>query len=189
MKRRDFINTISFAGISSGLILSSCETTNDSTSEENLENDLQIVTDGAIFEASGVATYAAAANSGLLVDQAVIDTAVLFMNQHQQHLDELNALLQFNNLPTFSADSADPVAGTENVTNQQDIILLAMEVEFEAANFYFRGLTQTLSNSIIRKTFANILPVEMAHAVTYKNVLGQSPAINSGLFEEFSINS
>lgn len=189
MHRRDFINTLSFVGVSGGLLLTSCETTNDSNSDESLAADLQLVSDGAKFEASGVATYAAAAQTGLLVDQAVIDTALLFMSQHQQHLDQLNALLEFNNWSTVSADEADPVPGTENVKNQHDIILLALDVEFQAANFYFSGIAQSLNNAIIRKTFANILPVEMAHAVTYKNVLGQAPAINSGLFEEFVINS
>lgn len=189
MERRDFLTKISVAGLGGGLLLNSCETVNDSNDDVNLEADLQLVEDGARFEADGVATYVAAANSGLLTSQAVIDTAILFMNHHKQHLQVLNDILSANNWSIITEDSGSPVPGTENVQTQNDIILLAMDVEFQAANFYFAGATQTLTSPVIRNSFTNILPIEVAHAVTYKTVLGRNPAINSALFEEFVINA
>jgi len=189
MDRRNFLTNLSILGLGSGLILNSCETTSDSNSEGDLDADLQVVTDGANFEAAGVATYVAAANSGLLVDQAVIDTALLFMAQHKQHLAEMNNILTQNNRATIAEDSGSPVPGTGDVQNQTDILVLAMDVELQAANFYFAGITQSISNTTIRKAFANIFPMEVAHAVAYKNALSRTPGINSGLFEEFTIGS
>ena len=189
MNRRNFLTNLSLIGAGSSLILNSCETTNDSNTTENLDADLQVLTDAANFEASGIATYVAAANSGLLKDQAVIDTALSFKSQHEQHLAALNIILADNNRNNISADSAEPVPGTATVTNQNDILLLAMDVEFQAAAFYFTGITQTVSTFAVRKVFANIFPMEVTHAVAYKNVLGRTPGINSGLFEEFNIGS
>ncbi len=47
-----------------------------------------------------------------------------------------------------------------------------MDVEFQAAR------TQSLSNTTIWEVSANLSPMEVAHAVAYKNALSITPGIN-----------
>jgi hypothetical protein len=189
MNRMDFIKTIGTGGIvvAASSLFNACETATESSSEDDLDAAIQIVTDGANFEAMGIQTYAAAANSGLLVDQTVIDTALLYKSHHEGHLAELNNLLTNFDQPTIEATSASPAPGTSSVTNQTDIILLALDVEFQAATFYFSGIVNEVKNTDVRKVFANIMPVEVAHMVTYKTVLGRNPAIDADLFENLTM--
>ena len=59
-------------------------------------------------------------------------------------------------------------------------------MEFQAATFYFSGIVNEITSSEARRVFANILPVETAHFVTYKNILGFAPAINAAIFEDLT---
>ncbi len=188
MRRIDFIKTIGAGSllVTASSMFQACETSTESSNEEDLQAAIQIVTDGANFEAMGIQTYVVAANSGFLTDQAVIDTALLFKSQHEGHLDELNNLLTNFDQPTIDASTAAPAPGTGNVQNQTDIIELALDVEFQAATFYFSGIVNEVKNTDVRKVFANILPVEVAHMVTYKSVLGRNPAIDAALFENLT---
>jgi len=190
MDRRLFLRSValSSAGISAAGLLQSCETTTQST-EDDVEAAAQIATDGAEFEAMGIKTYEVAAASGLLTDQAVIDTALAFMADHQGHLAELNVVLSNLGKPTIDTSGAAPAPGTASVTNQTDILELALSVEFDAATFYFSGIVNTVRNTDLRKVFANILPIEVAHMITYKNVLGRTPAIDGAIFENLTDGS
>jgi hypothetical protein len=174
--------------------LTSCETSTDSTSDNGgFEADAALVTSGAEFEAMGVKTYQAAANSGLLSSQAVIDTALAYMADHQGHLDELNNLLRSFGNTEVDPSTADPDPGVSSVTNETDVIKLALDVEFRAATFYYSGIVNEIKSTEARRVFANILPVETAHFTTYKNVLatlkGESqflPAIDGSLFDQLT---
>ena len=189
MKRLDFIKTVGAGGmlVTASSLFNACETSTESSGEGDLDAAIQIVTDGANFEAMGIQTYAAAAGSGLLIDQAVIDTALLYKSHHEGHLAELNNLLINFDRPTIDVSSASPAPGTSSVTNQTDIIVLALDVEFQAATFYFSGIVNEVKNTDVRKVFANIMPVEVAHMVTYKTVLGRNPAIDADIFENLTM--
>jgi hypothetical protein len=196
MDRRFFLRSFSVVGasVAATSFLSSCETSTDSTGDNGgFEADAALVTSGAEFEAMGVKTYQAAANSGLLSTQAVIDTALAYMADHQGHLDDLNNLLKSFGNAEVDISTADPDPGVGSVTNETDVIKLALDVEFRAATFYFSGIVNEIKSTEARRVFANILPVETAHFMTYKNVLatlkGESqflPAIDGSIFEELS---
>ena len=95
MQRRDFLRNISAGGtlVAGGALLSACESSTGNDNDADLTATIEIVRNGANFEAMGIQTYVAAANSGLLVDQPVIDAALAFMADHEAHLAEMNALL------------------------------------------------------------------------------------------------
>ena len=61
-----------------------------------------------------------------------------------------------------------------------------LNVEFQAATFYFSGIVNQIQSVEARRVFANILPVETAHLVTYKNVMGYTPAIDGSIFEKLT---
>ena len=186
MERRSFIKSIALSGgiVTTAGLISSCKSSTASTQEGVFENDAPLVTAGAEFEAMGIKTYEVAYNSGLLTDKAVIDTAVAFMNDHIGHLDELNKLLKQFGFDEVDPTNAEPDPGVGDVSNQTDVVNVAHGVEFQAATFYFSGITNQIQSTEARRLFANILSVETAHFVTYKNVLGYNPAINSHVFEK-----
>jgi len=187
MERRNFLRSLAYTGglVTTTGIINSCKTSTAATDGEFTEDE-PIVRAGAEFEAMGVKTYEAAANSGLLKDQVVIDTAVAFMNDHNKHLDELNNLLSANNFDVIDPTGASPDPGVGSVANQTDVLNLALSVEFQAASFYFSNIITAIKSASALKVFANILPVETAHFTTYKNVLGYTPAINGSLFEDLT---
>ncbi len=100
------------------------------------------------------------ANSGLLEDQAIITTAVAYMNDHMKHLDELNKLLSTNGFDEINPANASPDPGVGSVANQTDVLNLALNVEFQAATFYFSNIVTAIKSASARTVFANILPVE-----------------------------
>jgi hypothetical protein len=187
MERRNFLRSLAYTGglVTTAGIINSCKTSTAATDGEFTEDE-PIVRAGAEFEAMGVKTYEVAANSGLLKDQVVIDTAVAFMNDHIKHLDELNNLLSANNFDVIDPSGANPDPGVGSVANQTDVLNLALSVEFQAASFYFSNIITAIKSTSALKVFANILPVETAHFTTYKNVLGYTPAINGSLFEDLT---
>lgn len=172
--------------LSTAGILASCKSTTASTVNAAFEEDAALVTGGAQFEAMGIKTYEVAAASGLLTDQAVIDTAIAYMNDHIGHLNALNGLLKAFDFDEVDPTNADPDPGVGSVENQTDVINLALGVEFQAATFYFSGIVNQIQSVEARRVFANILPVETAHFTFYKNVLGYTPAINSPIFENLT---
>lgn len=188
MERRLFLRSLALTGgVTAGAgLISACSTSTAANNEDDFEQDVDLVVAGAEFEAMGIKTYEVAAGSGLLTNQAVIDTAVAFMNDHIGHLSELNDLLTSFGHDAINPANADPDPGVSSVANQTDVIQLAHSVEFQAATFYFSGIVNEIKSSAARRVFANILPVETAHFVTFKNVLGFDPAINGYIFEDLT---
>jgi len=188
MERRSFIKSMAVSGgvLSATGILASCKSSTGSPVGAAFEQDAPLVTAGAEFEAMGIKTYEVAAGSGLLTDQAVIDTAVAFMNDHKGHLDVLNSLLKSFEFDEVDPTNADPDPGVGSVKNQTDVLNLALGVEFQAATFYFSGIVNQIQSVEARRVFANILPVETAHFTAYKSALNYTPAINSPIFEELT---
>ena len=105
MERRIFLRSLALSGgITAGAgLISACSSSTAANNEDDFEQDVNLVIAGAEFEAMGIKMYQVAAASGLLTDQAVIETAVAFMNDHIGHLDDLNDLLT-----SFGHDSIDP---------------------------------------------------------------------------------
>jgi hypothetical protein len=191
MNRRHFFKSITAGGLTvagTGTLIN-CSTSTESNNNNQGLADVNITQSGADFEAMGIQTYIAAANSSLLTDQAVIDTALAIKSHHEGHLAELNKLLRDFGQSEVNPANASPDPGVANVTNQTDILELALNVEFQAASFYFSGIVNQVTDASVRKVFANIMPVEVAHMVTYKNVLGRTPAIDGSIFELLTVGS
>jgi hypothetical protein len=85
MNRRYFLKYMTASGLTvagAGSIMN-CSTSTETNNNNQGSADINITKSGADFEAMGIQTYLAAANSGLLTDQAVIDTALAFMSHHE----------------------------------------------------------------------------------------------------------
>lgn len=187
MERKKFLKSLPLIGLSGGLLLSACNTTGSTDlggNENELEGDAFLINDAAEREAIAIQTYTAAAESGLIESQTVLDTAVNYRSHHREHLEEFNNLLVDLDtdpveLTNFSADER-----VGNVTNQEQAVELAMTLEFEAAEAYFTQLVNQLQQPGPRRLFGNIYPVEVSHFVSLKAVLGRNPAINAALFAD-----
>lgn len=182
MDRKKFLTTIPLLGISSGLLLTACGT-EASLDDEDLEGDAVLVRNAAEREAIAIQTYTAAAESGLIEDQQTLDTAVLFRSHHQEHLVEFNESLSVVGTEPIRTEDFGPDDRIGSVSTAEEAILLAMTLEYEAAEAYFQQLVGQLTGFDPRTLFANIYPVEVSHFITLKAALGRDPAINSALFE------
>lgn len=182
MNRRNFLKSTSLFGLSATAIgttlagstlLSACDTS-PTSSVGNLENDLSFVREGAEMEAVAVKSYQAAAASGLITDQGILDAALRFAGHHQGHFADLNRLLrEFGQAEVnFDAAQPDPRVGTLGASStQNDVVRLAMTLEYEASEGYFGWLNERLSEPKIREFFVNVYPIEVAHFIVLKGVL------------------
>ena len=187
MERKDFLKTLSLAGISGTAFLAACNTTSTGTGGGNpaLEGDAGLVQQAAEREAVAIQTYTEAIESGLL-SQGVEDVASLYRSHHESHLIAFNDVLTGLDgepilLNNFSADQR-----ISNVTNELEAVELAMTLEREAAEAYFTELVNDLQNPNPRQVFGDIFPIEVSHFVTLKAALNRQPSINSGFFSELT---
>ncbi|MFQ3609385.1 MAG: hypothetical protein SNJ55_12205 [Chloroherpetonaceae bacterium] len=197
MNRRNFLKSTSLVGLSAtalgATLLSACDTS-PTASVGNLENDLSLVREGAQMEAVAIKSYQAAAASGLITDQGVLNAALRFAGNHQGHLVDLNRLLREFGQAEINLDAAqpDPRVGTLGPSStQNDVLRLAMTLEYEAGESYFRWLNSRVSEAKIQDFFANVFPIEVAHFIVLKGVLSGGDfagAINSSQFKLLSKN-
>jgi rubrerythrin len=190
MDRRHFFKYIGMGGVATltaGGIWSCDNSTDPNNTDQSLEDSIAAAREGAEFEAMAIQTYLAAAGSGLITDQNVLDLAIQYNGHHETHLEEFNKVLVALGQTEVDLANAQPDPGVGSVTNQTEVLTLAMTVEFAAAGFYFSGIVNRPLNSQVRKVFANILPIEVAHTMVYKEALGRLPSINGGIFEQLSL--
>ncbi|MFQ3599042.1 MAG: hypothetical protein SNJ66_11985 [Chloroherpetonaceae bacterium] len=197
MNRRNFLKSTSLVGLSAtalgATLLSACDTS-PTASVGNLENDLSLVREGAQMEAVAIKSYQAAAASGLITDQGVLNAALRFAGNHQGHLVDLNRLLREFGQAEINLDAAqpDPRVGTLGPSStQNDVLRLAMTLEYEAGESYFRWLNSRVSEAKIQDFFANVFPIEVSHFIVLKGVLSGGDfagAINSSQFKLLSKN-
>ncbi len=191
ISRRKFIQTAGLAALPLMTAINSCETVTGNGDEGNWRDDFRIMSDAARFEAGTIVTYQSMRDSGILDDAPppllATMNASLFQSHHDEHLALFNQSFAARGVEQVDTGGATPDSRLENAQNWRDALILALNMEFEAAQFYFSRMTDQLTTTSVRKIFANIFPVEMSHAVAFKFILGEQPAINSGLFEDFSI--
>jgi rubrerythrin len=190
MDRKKFLKTIPLIGIGgAGLIGCSTGSGVGSEGSGDLSGDNLILTQAAEREAIAIQTYNAAAQSGIITDQGVLDTAVAYRDHHVEHLELFNDLLLAGDgeqvvLSEFGADSR-----INNVTDQEEAVVLAMTLEMEAANSYFTSSIRDLQGPTAREIMGSIFPIEVSHFVTLKAALGRNPAINAAVFSDLSFNN
>ncbi|MFN3637172.1 MAG: hypothetical protein ACK4XY_01765 [Chloroherpetonaceae bacterium] len=202
MNRRHFLKSTSLVGLSAtaigstfvgSTILSACNTS-PTESVGSLENDLSFVRKGAQLEAVAIKSYQAAAASGLITNQGILDAALRFAGHHQGHLADLNRLLREFGQAEVNLDAAqpDPRVGTLGPSStQNDVVRLAMTLEYEAGEGYFRWLNSRPSEAKIREFFVNVYPIEVAHFIVLKGVLNGGDfagAIDNSQFKLLSRN-
>jgi|GEM_PF-880925 len=197
MNRRDFLKSTSLVGLSATAIgatlMQSCETS-PTSSVGNLENDLSLVRQGAQMEAVAIKSYQAAAASGLITNQGILDAAVNFLGHHQGHLADLNRLLREFGQAEVNLDAAQPDPRVNTLgpnSTQNDVVRLAMTLEYEAGEGYFKWVNTRLSEPKIREFFVNVYPIEVAHFIVLKGVLNGgnfAGAIDNSQFKLLSRN-
>ena len=197
MNRRNFLKSTSLIGFSATAIgstlISACDTS-PTESVGTLENDLSFVREGAQMEAVAIKSYQAAAASGLITNQGILDAAVNFLGHHQGHLADLNRLLrEFGQAEVnFNAAQPDPRVNTLGPNStQNDVVRLAMTLEYEAGEGYFKWVNTRLSEPKIREFFVNVYPIEVAHFIVLKGVLNGgnfAGAIDNSQFKLLSRN-
>ena len=128
MERKTFLKSIPLLGIGGGVSLMACSTGGGvgATDVEDVTGDNLILTQAAGREAVAIQTYNAAAQSGLITNQDVMNTAVTFRDHHLEHLDLFNELLIAGDgnevvLSEFGADSR-----INDVSDQEEAVVLAM---------------------------------------------------------------
>jgi len=197
MNRRTFLKSTSLVGLSATAIgstlISACDTS-PTESVGTLENDLSFVREGAQMEAVAIKSYQAAAASGLITDQGILNAALRFAGNHQGHLADLNRLLREFGQAEVNLDAAQPDPRVNTLgpnSTQNDVVRLAMTLEYEAGEGYFKWVNSRLSEPKIREFFVNVYPIEVAHFIVLKGVLNGgnfAGAIDNSQFKLLSRN-
>jgi len=186
MKRREFIRNVGIGTIPViGGTLVSCETSTDSLNNSNWTEDYNFMKGAAEFEAVAINTYQAAIDSGLLdaapAELGAIETAQDFRDHHQQHLDSFNAAFSGKGWAEISTEGIAADSRALAATNWTEILQAALTLEFEAAEFYFNAINDTITGTTVRRLFTDVFPIEVSHVVAFKIKFGLE-SINSGLF-------
>ena len=192
MDRKSFLKSIPLIGVVGGATLVSCSTGAGADVGVNGDNDLtgdnEILTNSAEREAIAIQTYNAAADSGIFSTQSILDTAIAYKDHHSEHLLLFNELLAQGEASEVSLDDFGPDSRINNVSNQEEAVLLAMLLEMEAANAYFTSSVRDLQGPAAREIMGSIFPIEIAHYVSLKAAIGRTPSVNAAVFTELDPN-
>lgn len=190
MERKTFLKTIPLLGIGGGVSLISCSTGGGVGSDDtgDLTGDNLILNQAAEREAIAIQTYNATAQSGVITNQSILNTAIAYRDHHLEHLELFNNLLLAGDGEEVSLDNFGADQRVNDVSNQEEAVLLAMILEMEAANSYFTSSVRDLQGPSARNTMGSIFPIEVAHYVSLKAAIGRNPAINSAIFTELDPN-
>ncbi|KCZ92871.1 ferritin-like domain-containing protein [Hyphomonas johnsonii] len=151
-------------------------------SAEELSSDVQILNAAIALEHEGIAAYQIAATSGLL-DPAVVDIGVTFQGHHKGHRDELVKAVRTLGGTPVEEKSLDDYAKSLNaasLTNQTDVLKLALGLERGAANAYL-GLIPSLGVDF-HQVAARMAGDEAFHAAILANALGEPIPKNALIF-------
>jgi rubrerythrin len=192
MNRRAFLkkSAITAIPVVAGNLNTSCETVNSVDGDEKWIADFEIMAQAAQAEAKTIRTYqeaiATVFESDTATPDAVKQTALLYSNHHAEHLDLFNKnFAEKNGFPQVLVNDAQPDDRLAGKSEFMEVVTLAIEMEFEAAQFYFSRMSDQLTTQTVRRLFADVFPMEVGHMIGLKNTLGQSPAQDAGLFTNF----
>lgn len=179
--RRRFLRNTGTVSLSATAIalLGGCETLASSdtgmSGEDVASKDTEILNVALGLEHEAINAYQLGAESGLL-EQGVLNVAVLFQSQHKEHRDALVATIEtLGGTPVeakMMSEYAEALqAGT--LKNQTDVLTLAAKLERGAANAYL-GVVPSFSDDALAKVAARIAADETMHWTVLAQVLGQS---------------
>lgn len=176
--RRGFLHTTGAATLSATAValIAGCESmAQDSRMADKgkTAGDIAILDFGVKAENQAIAAYQIAAESGLVRNRAVLQTAILFQSHHKQHRDTLAGVLQKlgGTVPEAKSKAAYALEiGAAKLKNQRDVLELALDLEKNAANAYV-GAVPKFGNSGLAKAAAQICADETMHWTVLATVL------------------
>jgi len=148
-----------------------------------MDGDAGIAAFAESVELTAVAAYTAAAGSGLVTTQAVLDAATKFAGHHTEHAAAFGAAAgsaATGKLNQKLLDALSPSLAAAKTENE--VIKLAYDLENAAAATYLFALGALTSTAALQLT-ASILPVEAQHAVVLGQVIGADAATMLPPFE------
>ncbi len=180
MKRRDFLKFLPAAA--APVALAACNTPVAPTANPQTTSDVALISEAAVMESRATKTYDAALES-FIRSEAGRQIATLYRAHHLGHLNELNYLLTQFSQPRVSLQTARPFPQVSRVTDETSAVRLALELEYEAAKAYNNWVNNPPTTPEVRRFIANTYPIELAHYVELRGVLGLTPPIASGSFD------
>ena len=173
--RRDFLRAAAMAGVSASVLFGGPAI----ALAGDKEKDVAIMNVALGLEHQAIAAYQAGAGTKLLSDP-VLQVAVKFMKQHQEHRDALaGTIKKFGGKPVEAKANYDVVkiasdVGVKELKTEKDIITLAMELEKQATSAYY-GAIPGIADKAVLKAAVSIMADEAQHTAILRNALGQDP--------------
>lgn len=172
--------TLSLAGIA--MVAGACTGVASKATADETDSDVQILNAAIALEHEGIAAYQIAATSGLL-DPAVVDIGVTFQGHHKGHRDALVGAVQALGGVPVEAETLEHYAtalDAASLTNQADVLKLALRLETGAANAYL-GLIPALGTDY-HQIAARMAGDEAYHAAILANALGEPIPVEPLIF-------
>jgi rubrerythrin len=141
--------------------------------------DLVVLNTARSIELLAVDVYGQALDSDLLETRALVDTAELFRDQHEEHAEALSAAVrQLGGRPVTEANQyllENEVAPlVAELTDETTVVELALALETTAAATYVKT-TPTLTTPELRQAAMSVGGVEARHVAILHNALQMVP--------------
>ena len=173
--RRDFLKAAAMAGVSTSILFGGPTL----ALAGDKEKDVTIMNTALGLEHQAIAAYQAGAETKLLSDP-VLQVAVKFMKQHQEHRDALAKTIKaFGGKPVEAQAKYDvgkiaSGVGVKEIKSEKDVVTLAMELERQATSAYYGAIPSIASKDVL-KAAVSIMADEAQHTAILRNALGQDP--------------
>jgi rubrerythrin len=173
--RRDFMRAAAMAGVSASVLFGGPTI----ALAGDKEKDVAIMNVALGLEHQAIAAYMAGAGTKLLSDP-VLQVAVKFMKQHQEHRDALAKTIKaFGGKPVEAKANYDVAkiaseVGVKELKTEADIVTLAMKLEAQATSAYFGAIPGIASKDVL-KAAVSIMADEAQHTALLRQALGQDP--------------
>ena len=161
--RASGITVLSASGVA---LLAGCEkmAVAQSGNGASAANDVGILNTALSLENEAISAYQIGATSGLL-QQPVLEVAVMFQTHHKEHRDALIATIRKLGGTPVAARSDAEVAQALNASalkNQTDVLRLAQRLEKGAANAYI-GVIPSFGDRALAQVSARLAADEAMH--------------------------
>jgi rubrerythrin len=173
--RRDFMRAAAMAGVSASVLFGGPTI----ALAGDKEKDVAIMNVALGLEHQAIAAYMAGAGTKLLSDP-VLQVAVKFMKQHQEHRDALAKTIKaFGGKPVEAKANYDVAkiaseVGVKELKTEADIVTLAMKLEAQATSAYYGAIPGIASKDVL-KAAVSIMADEAQHTALLRQALGQDP--------------
>jgi hypothetical protein len=192
INRRRFIQ-IGGVTIASAAVLAACSDSDDDDSSgggdgggdgngdgaQGSDTDITILRTASSLEELAVAVYQTAIDSGLVTTMAVVDAAMLFQSQHQEHAALFEGATEDAGGQSFT--EPNPVVmeqlqpAIDALTDETGVVQLAYDLENVAAQTY-QSAVGAFSDASFNVATMSVGGVEARHAAVLAQVLSQ-PAV------------